>query len=275
MIPVRLGLGAMVVIGALVACNDNNNLSTVPSNVTLPVPTGLVYQLNIGEQVGSDSIIYPGVLLSWIPGNDPDTLVNDFAVYGSQDTSNTANSTLRAITTSPSFHDAGTPQNFYFVTSQDVAGDQSGASNVVKINAADTVRTPAGVVGTALDSAVELAWQPNSITGPNGNRFDFYRVYSDDVSGGQCVANAFVLEGQSVSNAFVITGIANNVPRCYWTSAVTLSGHESAFSNVVVLTPSASQPPFSAEHIAANATVIVHHPVVLHKAHAIVRVMPH
>src|SRR5262249_28501188 len=156
---------AGVALAALVAaCNNNNNaLSNYP---TPGPPTGLVYQLNFGEAIGSDSIIEPGVMLSWLPPN-PDSTISDFVVYGS-DSSDNAGFVRRAITTSVSFHDAGQPQVQYYVTSQDVNGVESSASNVVFIDPSDTVETPAAIAGTPLDSAVLLAWSDNSITGANG-----------------------------------------------------------------------------------------------------------
>jgi hypothetical protein len=262
---------AGVALAALVAaCNNNNN--NVLNNIAPPgSPTGLVYQLNLGEQIGSDSVIEPGVLLSWLPPS-PDSSIQDFVVYGT-DSSDNAGFVRRAITTSVSFHDAGTPQVQYYITSQDVNGVESAPSNVVLIDAADTVEAPANLTGTPLDSAAELAWPDNSITGTNGGRFDFYRVYSDSVSGSTCIGSSTVLEGQTVSNGFVITGIANAVPRCYFVTAVTRSGHESSGSPAVIITPSSADPPYSAARIPGNYTVITHHPIVLHRAHATTRVL--
>lgn len=269
----RSWLAAPFVVAALIAaCNNDNN--NVTNGIQPPgSPTGLIYQLNLGEQVGAgDSIIEPGVLLSWLPPN-PDSTVQDFVIYGSDSTD--SNGFLRrSITTSITWHDAGTPSTLqlqYYVTSQDANGDESAASNIVKIDPSDTVQTPAGLAGTPLDSAVELAWQSNSISGPNGSHFDFYRVYSQDTNNGACVGSSTVLEGQSVSNAFVITGISNGVTRCYLVTAVTKSGHESTPSTSVLLTPESTDPPFSAARAPANATIIAHHPIVLRRAHAFVR----
>jgi hypothetical protein len=198
--------------------------------------------------------------------------VQAFIVYSDSLATDTANFAERALTTSVSFHDAF-PEAQYFVTSQDANGVQSARSNVVVIDPADTVPAPSNLTGTPLDSATLLQWPDNSITGPNGSRFDFYRVYSDSVNGTNCIAASTVLEGQTVSNGFVITGIANNVPRCYFVTAVTRSGHESAGSPGVIVTPSASDPPYSAARIPGNFTVITHHPIVLHRAHATTRII--
>lgn len=252
-----------IALAALVAaCNNNSN--NVLNNYQAPgAPTGLVYQLNLGEQIGADSIIEPGVLLSWLPPS-PDSTVQAFIVYGS-DSTDSAGFVERALTTSVSFHDAGQPQNEYGVTSQDVNGVQSALSNIVHIDASDTVETPSDLTGTPLDSAALLQWPDNSITGPNGSRFDFYRVYSDSVSGSTCVASSTVLEGQTVSNGFVITGVANDVPRCYFVTAVTRSGHESAGSPGIIITPSSSDPPYSAARISGRYAVIAHHPIALYR----------
>src|SRR5581483_5368693 len=172
---------AGIALAALVAaCNNNNNNPL--QNYTPPgAPTGLVYQLNLGEQIGADSIIEPGVLLSWLPPN-PDNTVNAFLVYA--DTllqPDTAGFFQIAVTTSVSYHDAGTPEPQYTVASQDVNGVLSAHSNIVVIDPGDTVQAPSNITGTPLDSAALLQWPDNSITGPNGSRFDFYRVYSDSV----------------------------------------------------------------------------------------------
>jgi hypothetical protein len=271
MTPQRPWRAAAILLAAITAACNNDNNNTL-GNVQAPgAPTGLVYQLNFGEQIGSDSIIEPGVLLSWLPPN-PDSTITDFIVYGS-DSTDSAGFVERAITTSISFHDAGQPQLQYYVTSQDVNGNQSAASNIVRINAGDTVQTPSGLTGTPLDSAALLEWNNNAVTGPNGSHFDFYRIYSEATSGSSCVANSTVLEGQSVSNGFVITGIANGVGRCYVVTAVTKSGHESVDSNIIILTPASTDPPFSANRVPANATVVAHHPIVLYRAHTMTRVL--
>ena len=269
----RLWRAAGVALAALVAaCNNNNN--NLLNNYQAPGrPTGLVYQLNFGEQIGTDSIIEPGVLLSWLPPS-PDSTVQDFIVYS--DSAAPPDSVYfqeRAVTTSVSFHDAGVPESQYFVTSQDVNNVQSSRSNIVHIDPADTVQAPSGLSGLALDSAAELAWPDNSITGPNGSRFDFYRVYSDSVTSATCIDATTVLEGQTVSNGFVITGIANGVGRAYFVTAVTRSGHESACSPAVVITPSSTAPPYSAARIPGNFTVIAHHPIALRRAHATTRLL--
>lgn len=255
---------AAILVAALVAaCNNNNN--NILNNYVAPAPpVGLVYQLNLGEAIGNDSVIEPGVLLSWLPPN-PDSTIQDFVIYGS-DSTDSAGFVRRAVTTSISFHDAGQPQLQYYVTSQDVNAVESAPSNVVFIDAADSVQSPSTITGTPLDSAALLQWPDNSITGPNGSHFDFYRVYSDSVSNSTCVASSTVLEGQTVSNGFVITGVANDVPRCYFVTAVTRSGHESSGSPGVIITPSSTDPPYSAARISGRYEVITHHPIALHRS---------
>jgi len=256
---------AGILVAALVAACNNNNNNALSNYVPPGSPTGLVYQLNLGEQVGSDSVIEPGVLLSWLPPS-PDSTVQDFVVYGS-DSSDNAGFFRRAVTTSVSFHDAGQPQVQYYVTSQDVNGVESAPSNVVLIDAGDTLQSPTNITFVALDSAAELGWPDNAITGPNGSHFDFYRVYSDSVSNNTCVSSSTVLEGQTVSNGFVLTGLANDVPRCYFVTAVTKTGHEDFGSPAVIITPSSSDPPYSAARIPGNYPVVAHHPIVLRRAH--------
>lgn len=254
---------AGLALAALVAACNNNNNNPLNNYMAPSPPVGLVYQLNLGEQIGSDSIIEPGVLLSWLPPN-PDSTIQDFVVYGS-DSTDSNGFVRRAVTTSVSFHDAGQPQLQYYITSQDVNAVESAPSNVVFIDPADTVQAPANLTGTPLDSAALLQWPDNSISGPNGARFDFYRVYSDSVSGNTCIGSSTVLEGQTVSAGFVITGVANDVPRCYFVTAVTRSGHESAGSPAVIITPSSSDPPYSAARISGSYAVIAHHPIALYR----------
>jgi len=262
---------AGVALAALVAACNNNNNNLLSNYVPPGAPVGLVYQLNLGEQIGSDSIIEPGVLLSWLPPN-PDSTVQDFAVFGS-DSTDSAGFVQRAVTTSITFHDAGQPQLQYYVVSQDVNGVSSAPSNIVRIDASDTVPAPSGLTGTPLDSAAELAWPANSITGANGSHFDFYRVYSDSVTTNTCVSATTVLEGQTVSNGFVITGIANGTPRAYFVTAVTKSGHEGGCSPATVITPSSSDPSFSVAQIPGNFTVVAHHPIRLFRAHTTTRLL--
>ena len=262
---------AGVALAALVAACNNDNNNPLSNYVAPGAPVGLVYQLNLGEQIGSDSIIEPGVLLSWLPPN-PDSTIEDFEVFGS-DSTDSAGFVQRAVTTSITFHDAGQPQVQYYVESQDVNGVSSAPSNIVLINPADTVPAPSGLTGTPLDSAAELAWPDNSITGANASHFDFYRVYSDSVTTNTCVSATTVLEGQTVSNGFVITGIANGTPRAYFVTAVTKSGHESGCSPATIITPSSSDPSFSVASIPGNYTVIAHHPIVLHRAHTKTRLL--
>src|SRR5579862_770785 len=140
------GIALAALVALVAACNNNNNNPL--NNYTPPnPPTGLVYQLNLGEQIGTDSIIEPGVLLSWLPPS-PDSTVSAFLVYSdSAAAPDTTKFVQRAITTSLSFHDAGTPDAQYFVTSQDVNAVQSGRSNIVVIDAGDTVQTPADLTG--------------------------------------------------------------------------------------------------------------------------------
>jgi hypothetical protein len=258
---IRPWRAAGIALAALVAACNNDNSNVLNNYVPPGAPVGLVYQLNFGEQIGLDSIVEPGVLLSWLPPS-PDSTVQDFVVYGS-DSTDSAGFVRRAVTTSVSFHDAGQPQLQYYVTSQDVNAVESAPSNLVFVDAGDTVETPSNLTGTALDSAALLQWPDNSITGPNASHFDFYRVYSDSVSGSTCVATSTALEGQTVSNGFVITGVPNDVPRCYFVTAVTKSGHESQGSPAVIITPSSSDPPYSAARIAGRYAVVAHHPIAL------------
>jgi hypothetical protein len=277
-----IGMALMGLAAALVGvagCNNDNNNPT--AGITPPdPPVDLVYQLNPGEQIGAgDSIIEPGILLSWFPPS-PDSTIQAFVVYGDPDAyPDTTDFEQVGITTSISFHDAGVPFLQYDVTSEDIYGDQSAASNVVVVNAADTVQSPSNLVYTAYDSAALLGWSNISATGYNASHFDYYRIYSDSVSGGACVANDYALEGTSVSNAFAITGLANGVPRCYFVTAVTKTGHESNGSNIQVITPESTDPPFSAASVPPNTKIVWHHPiklnqVMLNRGHGAVQLLP-
>src|SRR5437762_1442645 len=104
-------LRQLLVLGlaSIVACDAT--AVSAPANQN--VPTNLSYQL-----IPSGDPSTPlGVLLTWqAPANGR---ANTFDVYGR---TGNAGWLLRATTTSPSFHDAGSPQDQYYVVAVDAQG---------------------------------------------------------------------------------------------------------------------------------------------------------
>ncbi len=84
---------------------------------------------------------------------------------------------LRGTTTSNSFHDAGIPHLQYYVTAQDVDGNETASSNVVTVDERLALDQPTTLTSTTLNAAIALTWSDNAYTS-NPSRFRIYRVYS-------------------------------------------------------------------------------------------------
>ncbi|HVX41645.1 MAG TPA: hypothetical protein VHB25_18945 [Gemmatimonadaceae bacterium] len=192
-------------------------------------PSNLTYQL-----IPSGDPSAPlGVLLMWeIPRSGR---ANAFNVYGR--TSAGAAWQLRATTTSPSFHDEGTPEAQYYVATRDENGNEIANSGTITIDLQAHLPAPQGLASVSLNRAVQLSWSSNAVNAGLGT-FDHYRVYSTtyDGSRGVCTAN-WELEGTTVSDGFVAGNLANGVSRCFAVSAVTHDGHESVWSDARLDTP--------------------------------------
>jgi hypothetical protein len=208
---------------SLAACDQLTGLLTDPD-----APGNLSYQL-----IPSGDPNAPlGVLLMWdVPASGR---ANAFNVYGRV---NGGDWQLRGTTTSPTFHDAGTPEAQYYVATRDVDGNELGNSNTITIDLEARLPAPLGLASISLNGAVQLHWSNNVVTG-SASTFDHYRVYSTayDGSRGVCTT-AWVLEGSTVSDAFLVDKLTNGASRCFAVSAITHDGHESLWSDSRLDTP--------------------------------------
>lgn len=204
-------------------------------------PTDLSYQL-----LPSGDPDFPlGVLLSWTPPRNGDAVTYD--VFGRAGTS--GQWLLRATTTSPSFHDAGTPQLQYYVLARDGNGDAMGRSDVITIDERDRLPSPDALASLSLDRAIQLSWASNAVDADPA-AFDHYRVYSAlyDAASARC-ADGWSLEGTTVSDGFLALELTNGLTRCFAVSAVSRDGHESSWSDVVSDTPR-----YDARNVLVHAT---------------------
>jgi len=235
---------------AVAACSNDGVTNSSGPGTPLASPTGLTYQLTRAPA---------GIMLSWLAPADSN--VTAFAVYGRDSTATNVSWNEIGITVSTTYHLNAPIDSEYYVTSEDIFGDQSPPSTTVKVNLADSVQTPGDLRGTAYDSAVTVGWDSIAQVGYNASRFQSYNLYSMPVaSGPTCDTTALSLEGTTSSTAFVITGLENNIARCYTVTSLSLSGEESPFAApFVVLTPSASDPVFTASRVPAGATITAEH----------------
>jgi hypothetical protein len=212
------------VLVPIAACQELTGLL----NSDPDTPTNLTYQL-----IPSGDPSAPlGVLLSWdVPRSGR---ANSFNVYGR---ASIGGWQLRATTTSPTFHDLGTPDLQYYVATRDENGDEIGHTPVLTIDLEARLPAPQGLSSVSLNGAVQLAWSDNDVSLMSG-AFDHYRVYSTtyDATRGVCAAG-WVLEGTTVSDAFLAGNLANGVSRCFAVSALTHDGHESVWSDARFDTP--------------------------------------
>jgi hypothetical protein len=220
----RLSRLMLAVLVPLAACDDLTSPFSDPN-----APTNLTYEL-----VPSGVPTAPaGVLLRWdVPRSGR---AASFNVYSRRSTANDWQ--LRATTTSPTFHDAGTPDPQYYVTTRDADDNEIGQSAVLTIDLQTRLPAPQGLASISLNGAIQLAWSSNAVDASHGT-FDHYRLYSTDydASRGVCTAN-WVVEGSTVSDAFLSGNLVNGVSRCFAVSAVTHDGHESDWSDARLDTP--------------------------------------
>jgi hypothetical protein len=191
-------------------------------------PSALSYQLVPSGDPNSPT----GVLLTWgIPRSGRAVSFDVFGRSGNGDW------LRRATTTSPTFHDAGIPEDRYYVSARDENGAEIGRTNAITIDLSARLQAPLGLTSISLDRAIQLAWGSNAVDNANGT-FDFYRVYSTtfDATRGVCTS-AWVLEGTTVSDGFLIDHLSNGVTRCFTVSAISRTGQESDWSNARLDTP--------------------------------------
>lgn len=214
---------ALLGIAALIGCSGN-----VEQPINTDAPTDLVYQL-----IPSGDPLQPlGILLAWNPPSSG--LAVSYDVYGRSAT--TDQFSLRATTTSPSFHDAGLPQLQYFVQALDEQGRQLGSSDTITVDERNVLPAPQGLATVTLNRGVELSWEANAFNaGPD--IFDYYRVYSASFSATTGCNADWAVEGTTVSDGFVARNLPNGETRCFAVSAISIDGHESTWSNIRQDTP--------------------------------------
>ncbi|MEP6690642.1 MAG: hypothetical protein ABJD07_05760 [Gemmatimonadaceae bacterium] len=226
-------LAAAVIVGA---CSRSDSIVGTAGGV-LPPPTNLSYSL-----VPSGDAARPdGIVLTWDAPSD--TRITNFVVYSRA--SSTAAWRRRAETTSPSFHDAGTPDLQYYVTSEDASAFESAPSNSVTVNPANALAAPSGLATITLNRAIRMSWSA-AVRQANPTLFDYYRTYSTpyNLDTGVCDAARWALEGTTVSEDFIASGLPNGSPRCFSLTTVSRDGHESAFA-----TPHVDTPRFDARNV--------------------------
>ncbi|PYO44151.1 MAG: hypothetical protein DMD33_04705 [Gemmatimonadetes bacterium] len=104
-------------------------------------------------------------------------------------------------------------------------------------NPALPLEAPASISSISLDSAIFLDWADNAFLN-DPTRFSNYRIYSTsyDLDHGVC-GTTWAVEGTTVSHVFLAAELANGVPRCFATSAISTDGLESEWSPLWQDTP--------------------------------------
>lgn len=191
-------------------------------------PTDLAFQLT----PSGDPNVPLGILLSWEPPSNGRAVV--FDVYGRSSGSGWLR---RATTTSLTFHDAGVPQQQYYVVAFDADGREMGRTPTLTVDLTVRLPAPEGLTSTTLDHAIHLRWDDNAVESDLAT-FDHYRVYSSGYSAAKGVCEApWYFEGSTASDAFLVGNLPNGQTRCFAVSAISVDGHESSWSNARLDTP--------------------------------------
>ena len=217
--------GVVLLLLAVSACDG----SLLGPDIDPDAPTDLTYQL----LPSGDPAVPLGILLQWEPPSSGRAVTYDiYARSSARD-----DFVLRATTTSPSFHDAGIPMLDYFVQAMDEDGQELGSSDVVTVDERNRLPAPRALLSVTLNRGVQLSWDTNAYAAAP-QLFGVYRVYSTsfDLARG-CDESDWSLEGTTVSEEFVARNLTNGATRCFAVSAISLDGHESAWSNVREDTP--------------------------------------
>jgi hypothetical protein len=216
----RASLLALPLI-ALVACSEYQPTGG-GGGVLVNPPTNLSYTVEPSGTPGQPD----GTLLTWDYDNDANLAA--WNVYSRGSTSESYR--LRGTTTSNSFHDAGQPHLQYYVTAEDVDGNETSGSNVVTVDERLALDKPTTLTSITLNAAISLAWSDNAYTS-NPSRFRIYRVYSTsyDLDQNLC-GTTWSLEGTTVAPEFIVSALTNGVSRCFAVSAVSQEGFESLWS---------------------------------------------
>ncbi len=218
-----LPFSALCLALAAAACQDAVSVS-VPST-----PQNLTYEL----EPSGDPDQPLGILLVWDDVGDAD--LASYRVYSRGSASGSFG--LRGETTSNTFHDNGVPHLDYFVTAVDVNGNESAASNVIRVNEWLQLERPATLTSISLNGAIHLEWADNAYQA-DPTLFSWYRIYSTsyDLDLGVCGAT-WMLEGTTIAPEFLVSAMTNGVPRCFGVSAVSRLGYESLWSPLRQDTP--------------------------------------
>jgi len=223
-VPMRLPRLLLALLIPIAACDvDLSGPATDPD-----APANLTYQLIPSGDPNAPA----GILLSWDAPRSG--RAQSYDVFG-----RTGNGQWlrRATTTSLSFHDAGMPQDQYYVSAFDEAENEMGRTNPITIDARNRLPVPRGLTSITLNRAVQLTWSSNAYDASPQN-FDTYRVYSTAYDGtrGACTTQ-WELEGTTVSDGFLAGNLPNGVSRCFAVSAISRDGHESQWSDSRLDTP--------------------------------------
>lgn len=214
---------AMLLMVGLAACDIDGGLPPIDPDA----PTNLTFQL----APSGDPNVPLGVLLSWDPPSNGRASV--FDVYGRSG----GGWIRRATTTSYTFHDAGVPQQQYYVVAFDDNGQEMGRSETLVVDLTIRLPAPQALTSTTLNHAVHLVWDDNAVESTVAT-FDHYRVYSSAYSAAKAVCEApWYFEGSTVSDAFLVGNLPNGQTRCFAVSAISVEGHESTWSNPRLDTP--------------------------------------
>lgn len=212
---------ALALVAPLAACD----LASI-TGVDPDAPSALTYQL---LPSGNPNVPL-GVILTWQAPRSGAAAT--FDVYGR---ANQGAWTLRATTTSTSFHD-NYPDYQYYVIANDENGNALGQTATITVDLQSQLPPPAGLTSISLNTAVQLEWSSNSFDA-NRTTFDHYRVYSAEFDAARATCSSWNLEGSTVSDAFLVANLPNGITRCYAVSAVTRDGHESNWSSSIQDTP--------------------------------------
>ena len=220
---------SFLVLGAVAVLGGCSNSYDVGGSVLVSPPTNLSY---VVDPAGGGTAP-TGVLLHWDYDNDL-----DLAVWHLYSRASTGDSyVLRGSTTSNSFHDEGLPHLQYFVTAEDIDGNETSGSNVVTVDERLALDQPTTLTSTSLNGAIALTWTDNAYQAdPAG--FSIYRVYSAsyNLDTGIC-GTTWMLEGTTVAPEFISGVLTNGVPRCFAVSAQSIEGFESLWSPIRSDTP--------------------------------------
>lgn len=215
---------ALLLLVGLAACDIDGG----PGRVDPDEPTNLSFQL----APSGDPNVPLGILLAWDPPSNGRAVV--FDVYGRSPSTGWVR---RATTTSNTFHDAGIPQQQYYVVAFDDEGLEMGRSATITVDLTVRLPAPLGLTSTTLDRAIHLAWQDNAVQSTIA-QFDHYRIYSSAWSSAKGVCEApWYFEGSTVSDGFLVGNLPNGVSRCFAVSAISADGHESTWSAARLDTP--------------------------------------